>query len=306
MNAVTVDGVTLRRGSRVRLRPRARADIFDLALAGRVAEVDGVEEDFEGRVYVAVILEGDPGRDFGSAAQIGHRFFFSPEELQPADGPPAPGDAGPGEPERRVLVAGIGNVFLADDGFGPGVIAALRERGRPLPAHVHAADFGIRGMDLAYRLLEGYCAAVLVDAAPRGEPPGTLSVIEPEPGAGLGADTGADLGTLRALPEAHGMDPVTVLALARTLADTGMGTGPDTAGGGGEGTGATGTLPRILVLGCEPEIRMTGEEPDVRVGLSEPVRRAVGEAVPLLDSLVESLRQAPSPAPSPASSAERG
>ncbi|MBW1601919.1 hydrogenase maturation protease [Streptomyces sp. JJ66] len=160
----------------------------------------------------------------------------------------------------RVLVAGIGNVFLGDDGFGPAVATALRETA--LPPEVHVADFGIRGMDLAYRLTEGYAAALFVDAAPRGERPGTLSVIEPP------VDSFDDVA-----PEAHAMDPVKVLALARRLGE--------------------GPLPRVLVVGCEPLVRMTGEEPDVSVGLSEPVQQAVTEAVRLVTSLVTELLSQP-------------
>ncbi|PJE98028.1 hypothetical protein CUT44_01945 [Streptomyces carminius] len=251
-----IGGVRLGRGDRVRLRPSPGADILDLALTGRTAEIVAVEEDFEGRSHVAVVLVGDPGRDLGASSQIGHRFFFSAEELEPAGPPAAPGAA-----RARILVAGIGNVFLADDGFGPEVATALR--GHPLPAGVQVADFGIRGMDLAYRLLEGYGTALLVDAVPRGRAPGTLSVIEAEipreeesPG----------------MPAAHAMDPVGVLALARRLA----------ADGGAP-------LPRVLVVGCEPLVRMRGDEPDVAVGLSEPVRRAVTAAVVLVESLVVRL-----------------
>src|SRR5262249_12823080 len=157
--------------SRVRLRPRQRADILDLALDGRTGEVISVEEDLEGRIHVAVALDGDPGRELGSGAQIGHRFYFAPEELEPlvAEDRPA---------EPRVLVAGIGNIFLGDDAFGPEVAAALLAR--PCPPGVQIADFGIRGLDLAYALTDGYDAAVLVDAAPRGERPGTLQVLEPD------------------------------------------------------------------------------------------------------------------------------
>ena len=222
---VVVDGVTLGRGSRVRLNPGPRADIFDLALAGRTAEIDSIEEDLEGRIHVAVVLDGDIGRDFTTS--LGHRFFFAPEELTPATDDPAPSEA----PARaRVLVAGIGNIFLADDAFGPEVITEVRRD--PLPVGVHVADFGIRGMDLAYRLLDGYDTVVLVDAAPRGDRPGTLYVIEPGPGTD-------DDRTVA--PEAHAMDPVKVLALARQLGN--------------------GTLPRILVLGCEPQVRMVETRP---------------------------------------------
>ncbi|WP_367325539.1 hydrogenase maturation protease [Streptomyces sp. HUAS ZL42] len=240
-----------RPGTRVRLRPSRRADIMDLALAGRIAEVAAVEEDFEGQLHVAVVLEGDPGRDLGAASQIGHRFFFAPDELEPLAGT----DGDP--PPHRVLVAGVGNIFMADDGFGPEAAAVLARR--PLPAGVHVADFGIRGMDLAYRMLDGYATVVLLDATPHGQPPGTLSVIEP------------DLAALPAgaAPEAHSMDPVKVLALAGQLGD--------------------GDLPRVLVVGCEPEVRMNGDEVDVVVGLSEPVREAVERSVPFVESLVAEI-----------------
>ena len=108
----------------------------------------------------------------------------------------------------RLLVAGVGNIFLADDAFGPEVIRALDRD--PLPPEVRVRDFGIRGMDLAYELLDGYDTAVLVDAAVRGLEPGTLSLIEPEL---------PDGSTAGAPPEAHGMDPAKVLALAAHLGD---------------------------------------------------------------------------------------
>jgi hypothetical protein len=73
----------LKAGDRVRLRPQKTADIFDLALAGQVAEIEAVETDFDGRVHLAVVLEDDPGRDLGMLRQPGHRFFFSPEEVEP-------------------------------------------------------------------------------------------------------------------------------------------------------------------------------------------------------------------------------
>jgi hydrogenase maturation protease len=217
----------------VRLRPRAGGDVFDIALAGRIAVVEEVVESLEGAVQLAVSVEDDPGRDLG---RFGHRFFFAPEEV---------------EPLTRVLVAGIGNVFLADDGFGVEVAARLADV--ELPAGVHVEDFGIRGLDLAYALA-GYDLAILVDAVPRGGPPGTLYVIEPE---ALEGEVGID---------AHGMDPVKVLGLARALGEP---------------------LPRILVLGCEPAVRMTGEEDEVVAELSAPVRGAIDEAVRMVQALIE-------------------
>ncbi|WP_432157366.1 hydrogenase maturation protease [Streptomyces sp. bgisy153] len=155
----------------------------------------------------------------------------------------------------RLLVAGVGNIFLGDDAFGPEVVVALRDH--PLPAGVTVRDFGIRGLDLAYTLLDGWDAVVLVDAAPRGHRPGTLSVVDPEPPAA--ADTA---------PEAHGMDPVKVLALAARLTD--------------------GPLPRVVLLACEPE-RLPNHDADVVGGLSDPVRAAVAAAVPLLHTVVGRL-----------------
>ncbi|MFK4144617.1 hydrogenase maturation protease [Streptomyces sp. NPDC004065] len=166
----------------------------------------------------------------------------------------------------RLLVAGIGNIFLADDAFGPEVIQALGAH--PLPPGVRVRDFGIRGLDLAYELLDGYDTAVLVDAAPRGHRPGTLSLIEPEPPGGPDAPA--------APPEAHGMDPAKVLALAAHLAD--------------------GPLPRVLVLACEPEIRPRGDE-DIMPGLSAPVREAVPRAATALHTMVPVLLADPAASP---------
>ena len=235
--------MTLRRGSRVRLNPRPGADVLDRALAGRTAVVDGVEEDMEGGVHVAVMLEDDRG--VGGRRRPGARFFFRAEEVEPLAGP-----------TRRVLVAGIGNVFMGDDGFGVAVAERLADR--ELPAGVRVEDFGIRGMDLVFAL-QDYDVAVFVDATPRGAPPGTLQLIEPQlDAAAVSLDT-------------HGMDPVRVLALAREL----------------------GPVPeRLLVVGCEPAVRMTGDEDEVVVALSEPVAAAVDGAVALVESVLDELEEA--------------
>ncbi|MEU3825094.1 hydrogenase maturation protease [Streptomyces sp. NPDC029080] len=157
----------------------------------------------------------------------------------------------------RLLVAGVGNIFLADDAFGPEVIRALEDR--PLPPGVRVRDYGIRGMDLAYDLLSGYATAVLVDAAPRGHRPGTLSLIEAEPPDGT------------VPPEAHGMDPAKVLALATHLGDE--------------------PLPRVLVLACEPAVLPSDD--DLLPGLSTTVREAVGRAVDALHTLLPALLDDP-------------
>lgn len=85
LESVSVAGGKIRQGGRVRLRPRAGGDIFDLALAGKVATVEAIEQDYEGKVHLAVVVEDDPGRDMGMLRQPGHRFFFSPEEVEPFD-----------------------------------------------------------------------------------------------------------------------------------------------------------------------------------------------------------------------------
>ena len=85
LQSVVVGGVELAKGSRILLWPRAGGDIMDLALKGKVAFVDGIEQDYEDRIYIAVTLEDDPGRDLGEDRFLGHRFFFSPEEIEPLD-----------------------------------------------------------------------------------------------------------------------------------------------------------------------------------------------------------------------------
>ena len=248
--SVDVDGVAVGRGSRVVLRPRAGGDVFDRAIAGKVAVVEQIHADMDGAVHLAVTLEEDPGRDLGEKRQPGHRFFFSPSDVEVLTG----GD----QATTRVLVAGIGNVFMADDGFGVEVSRRLAER--PQPPGVDVVDFGIRGMDLVFALGEGYDIALFVDAVPRGEAPGTLFVIEPD----LAAPDGP------VMLDAHGMDPVKVLALASQL----------------------GPVPgRILVIGCEPQVAMTGDEEELVGDLSEPLRAALDEAVTLVESVLGELLQ---------------
>jgi hydrogenase maturation protease len=157
---------------------------------------------------------------------------------------------------KRILVAGVGNVFLGDDGFGVEVVRRLA--GRELPEDVEVADFGIRGMDLIYALQEDYEVVIFVDAAPRGEEPGTVYLLEPE----IEEDGEVVLDT-------HGMDPVKVINFARTL----------------------GARPgRTLVVGCEPKVVISRENyEEMLMELSEPVQAAVEEAVKLVESLVDQI-----------------
>lgn len=247
--SVVLDSTELRAGSRVVLRPRPGGDIFDLALAGRTAVIQAIEEDTEGAVTLAVVVEDDPGRDLGFARQPGHRFFFSLAEVEPLSSEP------PAGPVARVLLAGIGNVFLGDDGFGVALVDRLARR--MLPTGVQAVDYGIRGMDLAFAM-QDYDVVVLLDAAPRGEPPGTLYVMEVDP---AGDDDDVALDT-------HGMDPVKVIALVRALG---------------------GTPPRTFVVGCEPQTRMSQGDEDVVARLSEPVMAALDPAVRLVESLLADI-----------------
>lgn len=85
LETVLVSGVQLKTGDQVRLRPRSGGDILDLALAGKLAAIEAIEQDYEGKVYLAVVLDDDPGRDLGLLRQPGHRFFFAPEEIEPVE-----------------------------------------------------------------------------------------------------------------------------------------------------------------------------------------------------------------------------
>lgn len=83
LHEVSISGVVIRSGDHVRLRPRAGGDIFDIALAGQIAVIESIEQDYEDNVHLAVVLEDDPGKDLGMLRQPGHRFFFTPEEVEP-------------------------------------------------------------------------------------------------------------------------------------------------------------------------------------------------------------------------------
>jgi hydrogenase maturation protease len=150
-----------------------------------------------------------------------------------------------------MLVAGVGNIFLGDDGFGVEVASRLAAAG--LPDWVRVADYGISGMHLAYDLAEGFETTVLVDAAPRGEQPGTVYVMELEAGRDQAPDRGIPL------LDAHGMQPDVVFGMLDLLgADAG----------------------RVLLVGCEPASTEPG------MGLSAPVAAAVDEAVRIVHDLV--------------------
>jgi hydrogenase maturation protease len=151
----------------------------------------------------------------------------------------------------RILIACIGNIFLGDDGFGSEV--ARRLAGRALAPGVILKDFGIRGLDLTYALLDPYDLVILVDACPRGGQPGTVYLVEPGP---MELDTQVRV-------DAHAMNPAEVLRAVQSM-------------GGAPG--------RILIVGCEPA--ELGSDEDGRIGLSEPVQAALDEAIALIDKVV--------------------
>ncbi len=150
----------------------------------------------------------------------------------------------------RILVAGVGNVFLRDDAFGVEVVRLLAER--PQPPGVQIRDFGIRGVHLVYDLLDGYDLFVLVDAAPRGEAPGTVSVLEVE----LPRPEDPDA---QPVIDAHSLTPDAIFGLLSSL-------------GGYPG--------RNLVVACEPA------EVDAGMGLSDPVREALPHAVRAVEEIL--------------------
>ncbi|MGH9544774.1 MAG: hydrogenase maturation protease [Terriglobales bacterium] len=250
-----ISGMEVRTGSRVRLLPRKGGDVMDIALAGQTATIECIEQDYEGKCHVCVVLDSDPGRDMGLLRQPGHRFFFDAEEVEPL----TEDEAREHQPAQkpRILVAGIGNIFLGDDAFGVEVVRRLA--GLKLPESVRVSDFGIRGFDLAYALQDGYENTILVDACPHGQAPGTLYVIAPDLKA---LD---DPEAPQAVVEAHAMNPMNVLRMARAMNIE---------------------VKNVLLVGCEPET-LGGEEGQME--LSAPVEAAVDEAVKLVESLVNRI-----------------
>ena len=255
LNHLEISGVEVRTGSRVRLRPRKGGDVMDIALAGQTATIECIEQDYEGKQHVCVVLDNDPGKDMGMLRQPGHRFFFDAEEVEPLS--PDEVSQTVVVPKPTILVAGIGNIFLGDDAFGVEVVRRLANL--KLPQSVRVTDFGIRGFDLAYALQDGYETTILVDACPHGDAPGTLYVIEP------------DLKVLddpegpQAMVEAHAMNPVNVLHMARAMNIE---------------------VKNVLLVGCEPET-LGGEEG--KMGLSAAVEAAVDDAVKLVESIVNKV-----------------
>ena len=215
-------------------------------LDGRRGTVAGVFADVDGGFHLAVTLDDDP-----AASELvwqGRYLYFRPDEVEPLPAGRRPGRPGRERPHPRG--GHRKRLPLATTRFG--VEVAHRLAGRALPDGVRVEDYGIRGIHLAYDLLEGYDALVLVDAVPMGEPPGTLAVIEPEPAIGRATVSSS---TPTAAPssavDAHTMSPDIVLA---TLARLG------------------GSVDRIVIVGCQPG------DLDEGMGLSPAVPAAVDDA----------------------------
>jgi hydrogenase maturation protease len=250
-----ISGVEVRKGDRVRLSPRKGGDILDIALRGQVATIESIEQDYEGASHVCVVLDDDPGRDLGMMRQPGHRFFFDATEVVPL--PASEQYKRDAKVRPSILVAGIGNIFLGDDGFGVAVAQKLATT--TLPAAVRVVDFGLRGFDLAYALQDGYETTILIDAFPHGEAPGTVYVVEPDmsdPSFGVAQGT---------FVEPHAMNPVNVLRMAVAM---------------------HAPLKRVLLVGCEPAT-FGGDEGTM--GLSTAVEAALDEAVRVVTKLVGKL-----------------
>ncbi len=174
---------------------------------------------------------------------------------------PEAGTPGPSPAEKRILVAAVGNDWLQDDGFGPAVAKRLLER--ELAHGVTVTDFGTGGLNLAYEVMAGYDALILIDISRQGHPPGTLYVIEPDEAeidAAIAAGGSFDV---------HAMDPTSVLRFVKQV---------------------SGELPsKVLVLACEPEL-VVEHVNDMAIGLSDTVRDAVGRAVDLTLETIAEIR----------------
>lgn len=257
LNHIEIDGLMVKPGDRVRLHPREGGDILDLALRGQFATVESIEEDYEGSQHLSVVLEDDPGRDLGLMRHPGHRFFFTPAEVELilAGSTGASGFVEEMKPVgRRILIAGIGNIFLCDDGFG--VEVARRMMATPQQSGVRVVDFGIRGLDLAYALQDNFDTTILVDAYPHGQNPGTVTVIEPEL---------AELDESMSFVQPHAMNPTNVLRMAKAM---------------------SAVKTRVLLVGCEP-LDLGGEEG--HMGLSPAVEAAVADAVIRIEVLISQI-----------------
>lgn len=172
--------------------------------------------------------------------------------------------------KRQLLVAGIGNIFFGDDGFGVEVAWELLKR--RWPEHIRVVDFGIRGLDLTYALLSGdYEQVILIDAVDRGGVPGTIYLIEPSGCSGdeaEGAD-GEDLSAGPGMIDPHDLNPDKVLGAVAAMG---------------------GRLERVVLIGCQPRAARSAEA--LAAGLSPAVRGAIPKTIEMLDSILDDIHVA--------------
>jgi len=157
--------------------------------------------------------------------------------------------------KKRVMIAGIGNMFMRDDGFGSAVVKKIMNK--QFPEGVEVKDFGTGGLKLAYDLMKGYDGLIFLDASARGEKPGTLYVIEPDE-----KDFSNDLEQGGPI-DPHGADAVTVLRFVKSI----------------------GSWPaKVFIVACEPE-----SVDDFEIGLSEPVNTAIDTAIEMVDDIIKDI-----------------
>ncbi len=174
--------------------------------------------------------------------------YCEPVNIKPAHEPLA-------SKKKRVMIAGVGNMFMKDDGFGGAVIKKMLHK--TFPEGVEIKDFGTGGLKLAYDLMKGYDGLILLDASQRGDKPGTLYVIEPE-------ETSVESNLEDGGPiDPHGSDPATILRFVK-----GIGAWPA----------------KVFIVACEP-----GVVDDFEIGLTEPVNAAVDKAVELVDDILKEI-----------------
>ena len=249
-----VDGVRFARGLKVVIRPGPDADFHARMLDGRTATIERILTDYDGKTHLGVTIDDDPGQDL--MRETGRLLYFFAPEVEVID-------IVTEDQLRSILIAGVGNAWLRDDGFGGEVARQLADRA--LPEGVAVMDAGTGGLDLAYEVMRGYDALVILDVSKQGGEPGTLYVMEPDEESVPGGIEDGDV------INPHGMDPQTVLRFVKSV----------------------GAWPgRVMVIACEP-----ADVEEMGWGLSDEVRDAVARAVDLVVETVAELQSGAFAAP---------
>ena len=258
-----VGGQRFVRGGKVIIRPAEDADLHARMLDGRTATIERIFTDYDGKTHLGVTIDDDPGQDLMRETGRYLYFFAQEVEVEPTssalrDRPRAisRGAMMYKEPLRSVLIAGVGNAWLRDDGFGGEVARRLSER--KLPDGCSVMDAGTGGLDLAYEVMRGYDGLVLLDVSKQGGEPGTLYVMEPDEESVPGAIDDGDV------INPHGMDPQTMLRFVKSV----------------------GAWPgKVVVIACEP-----ADVEEMGWGLTDRVKAAVDRAVDLVFETVAEMQ----------------